>query len=306
MAKRGNGVDLRWLDDVLVLLEEENLTRAAARRNITQPAFSRRIRAFETWLGTPIVDRKTNRVAISPALLSNETEIRALASRLKELRTKVAHFDAASSTVTIAAQHALVHSMFSDLAFRAKDAFPNLSFRLRAGNLSDCVSMFLRGDTNLLLCYEAETIGRLKFGDDVRRASWGSDFLVPIVGGRLRYTLQDNGTVPDDTAAIVYPETSYFGEVLGRANRAFGTPSLSKNVACQTAFSSGILDLVIRGFGVGWVPFSMAYRELEKGSLVSLSNALGKEQLEVAVYADGKSDVALELVDLWSNRQVKN
>ena len=37
-------MDLRWLDDVLILLEEKNMTHAAARRNITQPAFSRRIR----------------------------------------------------------------------------------------------------------------------------------------------------------------------------------------------------------------------------------------------------------------------
>ena len=45
-------MDLDWLDDVLVLLEEGNMTRAARRRNITQPAFSRRIRGFEDWLGT--------------------------------------------------------------------------------------------------------------------------------------------------------------------------------------------------------------------------------------------------------------
>ena len=40
-------MDMQWLDDVLVLLEEGNMTRAAARRNISQPAFSRRIRGFE-------------------------------------------------------------------------------------------------------------------------------------------------------------------------------------------------------------------------------------------------------------------
>ena len=32
-------MDMNWLDDVLILLEEGNMTRAAARRNITQPAF---------------------------------------------------------------------------------------------------------------------------------------------------------------------------------------------------------------------------------------------------------------------------
>ena len=79
-------MDLRWLDDVLVLLEEGNLTRAAERRNVTQPAFSRRIRAFEDWLGSPIISRESNKITANPALTSNEDEIRALAGRLKELR----------------------------------------------------------------------------------------------------------------------------------------------------------------------------------------------------------------------------
>ena len=51
-------MDMRWFDDVLVLLEEKNMTRAAERRNITQPAFSRRIRSFEDWLGIDILVRK--------------------------------------------------------------------------------------------------------------------------------------------------------------------------------------------------------------------------------------------------------
>ena len=105
-------MDMQWLDDVLLLLEEGNMTRAAARRNITQPAFSRRIRGFEDWLGVTVLQRGTNRVDISAALVSNEVEIRALVARLKDLRAKIAHFDPASSTVSIAAQHAPIFLRF--------------------------------------------------------------------------------------------------------------------------------------------------------------------------------------------------
>ena len=97
-AKRGDLMDLRWLDDVLILLEEKNMTSAAARRNITQPAFSRRIRGFENWLGSAILQRGTNKIEISPALFSNEKEIRALVLRLQDLRSKIADFNPASST----------------------------------------------------------------------------------------------------------------------------------------------------------------------------------------------------------------
>lgn len=293
-------MDLRWIDDVLVLLEEGNMTRAAARRNITQPAFSRRIRSFEDWLGTPIIERKTNRVGLSPALISNEPELRALASRLGELRTKIAHYEPANTTVAIAAQHAPVHAMFPDMALRAQSAFRGLNFRLRAGNLNDCMTLFLRGDTSMLLCYEAEGAGPLEFGTNVQRALWGSDFLTPVVGGALRYAVNNSGRIPEDTPAIVYPDTSYFGAALLKAERPFGTAAYSANAICQTAFSSGIHELVWKGLGVGWLPFSMVYRQLESGDMVSLANSLGQLPLDVAVYADGKSEMALKLLAFWS------
>lgn len=296
-------MDMQWFDDVLVLLEEGNMTRAAARRNITQPAFSRRIRSFEDWLGVTVLDRGSNRIDISPALVSNETEIRALVARIKELRGKIAHFDPVSATLSIAAQHAPVFSTFPDMALRAKHHFPSLKFRLRAANLRDCVAMFLRGDTSMLLCYEPEDAASLPFGQTIRREVWGSDYLVPVVGGPLRYTVKDNREIPEDTPAIIYPENSYFGGVLNRAERPFGTHRFSRNPVCETAFSNGIKELALKGMGVGWLPFSMAHREIESGALVSLANRFGKERLDVAIYADVKDARAVSLLDVWQSKQ---
>ncbi len=293
-------MDMQWLDDVLTLLEEGNMTRAADRRNITQPAFSRRIRSFEDWLGTDIIERKTNRIDIHPALLSNEAEIRALVSRLRELRTKIAHYDPNASTIAIAAQHAPMSSTFPDMALRAKSVFPQIRFRMRPGNLSDCVTLFLRGDTSMLLCYEAEGAVPLQFGPDVVRGRWGNDYLVPVVGGALRYAIHDTDTLPDDTPAIVYPEDSSFGQMLHRHARPFGTQAFSANPVCETAFSSGIRELTLKGLGVGWLPFSMAYREIESGALVSLANRLGKEPMEVAVYADSTVEAAAAVQAVWA------
>lgn len=293
-------MDLQWLDDVLALLEEGNMTRAAERRNITQPAFSRRIRGFETWLGTPIIDRHTNRIEISPTLSANEIEIRALVARVKELRTKIAYHDTATSTVAISAQHAPVYSTFPDMALRARSAFPRIQFRMRPGNLNDCVTMFLRGDTSMLLCYEPESAAPLQFGSDVLRGNWGVDYLVPVVGGALRFAIKDLSSLPMDTPAIVYPENSSFGELLHKSERPFGTQAFSANPICETAFSTGIRELALKGLGVGWLPFSMAYREIESGELVSLANQFGREPLRVAVYADGSIETAVTLLNLWT------
>lgn len=295
-------MDMQWLDDVLVLLEEGNMTRAAARRNITQPAFSRRIRSFEDWLGVTVLDRGTNRVDISASLISNEAEIRALVARIRDMRTKIAQFDPAGSIISIAAQHAPVFSTFPDMAVRAKKHLPRLKFRMRAGNLRDCVSLFLRGDTSMLLCYESDNAGPLPFGPSIRRGLWGVDYMIPVVGGSLRYAVRGDGTVPDDTPAIVYPENSYFGEVLTKGGRAFGTHQFTKQPVCETAFSTGIKELVLKGIGIGWLPFSMAYREIETGGLISLANHFGKERLEVAIYADMSDPVAIRLLNVWTTQ----
>lgn len=295
-------MDLRWLNDVLVLLEEENLSRAARRQNVTQPAFSRRIRALEDWLGTPILDRGTNRVDITPALRANEAEIRSLTERIFELRGRIANFEATSSTVTIAAQHAPIHSTFPDMAVLAKQRFPSLRFRLRAGNHRDCTSMFLRGDTDILLCYEAEEDDPMPFSDTIRRSVWGTDYLLPVVGGTLRYKVASDGSVSNDLPAIVYPLNSYFGETLSHRGKPFGTRSMSLNVACETAFSNGIKELVLKGMGIGWLPLSMSYSDIENGALISLASQFGKVAVQNALYAYADDPIAMALLGAWESK----
>ncbi|MFC3615329.1 LysR family transcriptional regulator [Lutimaribacter marinistellae] len=299
-------MNMLWFDDVLTLLEERNMTRAAARRNITQPAFSRRVRSFEEWLGIEVLDRKSNRVEISPALTMNEAEIRSMIARLNELRTKIAQHDPAVSTTTIAATHALAYSTFPDMALRARASFQGLRFRLRTANLSDCVTLFLRGDTEMLLCYEAKSLAPMQFGADILRGTWGEDYLIPVVGGGLRYAVRGTSDVPPETPAVVYPANSYFGEALNKGQRPFGTADFSTNPICQTAFSSGAKEMILNGLGVGWLPFSMVHKEIESGELISLRNQFGQETLEVAVYAHHQLEMAKNLVAFWANKPLPN
>jgi hypothetical protein len=58
-------------------------------------------------------------------------------------------------------------------------------------------------------------------------------------------------------------------------------------------------NAVLKGIGVGWLPYSMAYREIENGDLISLGDNLGKEPLKVAVYADVKDEISMSLLDIW-------
>ena len=56
-----------WLEDFVALASTGNFSRAAEERHMTQPAFSRRIRALEEWLGVVLIDRATHPAVLTEA-----------------------------------------------------------------------------------------------------------------------------------------------------------------------------------------------------------------------------------------------
>ena len=44
-------MEIKWLEDFVTLADTSSFSRAAELRNVTQPAFSRRIKQLEGWLG---------------------------------------------------------------------------------------------------------------------------------------------------------------------------------------------------------------------------------------------------------------
>ncbi|MEU8521331.1 LysR family transcriptional regulator [Streptomyces sp. NPDC048577] len=59
------GLELRHLRAFLAIADEGNVTRAAARLHLTQPAVSRTLAALETHLGARLVDRSTHHLALT-------------------------------------------------------------------------------------------------------------------------------------------------------------------------------------------------------------------------------------------------
>ncbi|MEQ9200355.1 MAG: LysR family transcriptional regulator, partial [Rhodospirillales bacterium] len=148
-----------WLADLQALAETLNFSQAAEKRNITQPAFGRRIRSLEVWCGTELVDRSAYRLRLT---LAGEIMLSAAADitrRLERARHDFAQIRAETATVTFAATHALSFVFFPKWIQGLGPATSTMPIRLLSDNMNECERIMLEGQAQFLLCHYHETSG---------------------------------------------------------------------------------------------------------------------------------------------------
>ena len=149
-------MDLVWLEDFLAIAEEGGFSRAAERRNVTQPALSRRIRSLEEWLGTPLFERSTHTLKLTPAGETFRPVAEDVLRRVqlgREEALEVTRLKA--ETVHFAATHALSQMFFPDWIRRTESA--------RAGAAVQLVAVNFAGDEVLGLAAKSYARGRVEF-----------------------------------------------------------------------------------------------------------------------------------------------
>ena len=103
-------MDIGWIDDLIAIEEKGSLSKAAESRNVTQPAFSRRIVAIEQWFGAEIVNRSNRPLRLSSEMASMMPTLHDVAATLRHLRSELQASQGDTSKVVIAAQHSLLEA----------------------------------------------------------------------------------------------------------------------------------------------------------------------------------------------------
>lgn len=60
-------MEISWLQDFIALAQTGVFARAAEKRNVTQPAFTRRIKRLEYAIGADLIDRSVHPVVLTQA-----------------------------------------------------------------------------------------------------------------------------------------------------------------------------------------------------------------------------------------------
>ncbi|MFT5218580.1 MAG: DNA-binding transcriptional LysR family regulator [Planctomycetota bacterium] len=274
-------MELKWLEDFIALVEEKSITRAATRRNVTQPAFSRRIRQLEQWLGAEIVDRSIKPIGIRPTGHSLEEGVRDLVNRFYALRNKV-HEN--QDKITFVVQHTLAVSYFPKMMREVKTRLPETSFRVIPVNNNDCEVQFLK-EGEILLCYQTPE-APIEFDHrSTEKISLGFDQLIPVASRELCARLGEP-VAGMKLPLLTYQEGGFLADCLANSCMPRVIRDYRAEIICESAFSVSLKEMALGGMGIAWLAGELIKTELEQGELQSLQASLGHADLEIVLFID--------------------
>lgn len=263
-------MNLSWLEDFLALAASGNFSRAAEQRHMTQPAFSRRIRALEEWLGVVLIDRSTHPATVTETGAWFRTvaqEILARVARVPDEAQAVAN--AASATLRFAATHALSFTFLPGW-LRSLESRINVGpVQLVSDVMQHCEALLQQGRVQFLLGHaHAAVPTRLDPGAHPHVVV-GHDTLRPVSApdrsGAPRHALRTS-------ARRAVPMLAYSAESgIGRLVRTLRGAALEQARAepVFTAHLATVLrTMALDGRGCAWLPDSLVHEDLQAGRLV--------------------------------------
>lgn len=274
-------MELKWLEDYLSLVDTRNFTRSAELRFTTQPAFSRRIRSLEEWIGTPLIERTTQPVSLTAAGQKFRPAAEEVLRRLYQTREDIRHQDhAAANTISFTATHSVSLNFFPRWIRRIEEHQGVLSTRLDSNHVEDCVQALQKAHVHFMLCHAHSSVDLHLPADTFDSIAVGSDRLLPVSvpdeQGHPVHALP--GTRSHPAHYLAYAGTSAIGRAVDHllGHRAH-KPHLEQVFVSHLA---AVLDSMVRGGrGLAWLPESQVKEDLSKGTLV----VAGDEQWVVPV-----------------------
>jgi DNA-binding transcriptional LysR family regulator len=272
-------MEFSWLEDFLALIDTGNFNRAAEARHLTQPAFSRRIRALEEWVGAPLFDRATHRVTPTPAGERFRPIAEDLVRRLLQGREEIRQAaDTAAASLRFAATHVLSLTFFP-VWLRSLEARTRLGpVHLVSDTMRACEQIMRAGQAQFLLCHHHPDLPEQLDAGAFRSIRIGDDVLMPVAApdadGQPRVSLT-GPTAPH----LAYSPESALGRIVEAAHGI---------TALDTVFTSHLATVLramaLDGRGIAWLPHSLIADDLARGALVRAGSPERDAPVEIRLF----------------------
>jgi DNA-binding transcriptional LysR family regulator len=278
-------MDLKVLEDFLILAETRSFSRAAQRRNSAQSAFSRRIQALEAWLGTTLVDRRST-LQLTPA---GEAFQEIAEDTLRGIRHGREEIQSIASQTTAAISFAVTHSLSLNFFPRwigqiERETGP-LLLKLLSNDGEKCKEALIKGDCHFMICHFDNRMGSDFKASRLKSVLLGKDTLIPVSAPDRHQEplVAVPGTQASRAPYLTYAHGSFMGRSLDLFLQESRQPAYL--APCfETSLAECVKAMVLEGHGVGWLPETMVRHELETGRLVRAGKSEWDIDFEVRLF----------------------
>jgi DNA-binding transcriptional LysR family regulator len=277
-------MQIRWLEDFVELARTRSFARAAENRFVTHPAFGRRIRELEEWVGTPLITR-TKPIMLTPAgalfLDAATNALEALHGAREHLRDDVLQLE---NNLRIATGRTLASTFFPGWYESAVKRSGFFTATLTTGNADEGILRLVAGEVDLLIAYSSPHTrlmidrGRFDF------LPIDQEVLIPVSAldakGRTRYTLLKG---KDPIPWLSFARALALRAVLARHLADLPAVPVLKPVYQADSYEA-ILAMAKRGVGLAWLPQRLVKHEIERGELGIVGNASWRIAFDIVLY----------------------
>lgn len=256
-------MELVWLEDFIALTEHGSFVRAAEARHITQPAFSRRIRSLEQWMGVTLFVRTPQGTKLTEAGRHIQARAFEAIGRLYRLRSEAQEVAGkAEKTLQFAATHSLSFNFFPRWIRHVENGAPIEAIQLHSDSMLGCEQLLVHGEVPFLLCHRHPEVPSPLTQENFVSQKVGDDTLVALVTSSLL-----NSNSPNQLPYLSYTEASGLGRIV--AHRLSGSRDvLALNAQFSSHLAAVLMSMALEGKGVAWLPKSLAEQEISDGRLV--------------------------------------
>jgi LysR family transcriptional regulator, hypochlorite-specific transcription factor HypT len=270
----------KLLEDYICLASANNFSAAARLRNVTHPAFGRRIKALEQWVGAELVQRAGDKQSfgLTPAgeefLQSAKRIIEELQNaRLNAVRTN-------TGMIRICTGRTLARTMVADwvaLQHQQLSKSHDLSFHIKTISLHEGALLLEADQCHFMIAYQHKT---LDLHLDARRFAYrllGEDRLVPIAA---------NQGIANQRKLLQFAKGLALRKILDDG-LGDSTPRLQVVAECDSP--DAIHALALKGIGIAWLPWTLVAKDCEQKRLTLLKDPTWPSfPFEVRVYRKKK------------------
>ena len=296
-------MDMSLFRDLDRLRQTGNFSQAAALGNLSQPAFSRRIKSLESWVGAVLVDRSHQPVELTESGVQMlEAGLHALA-RIEHERSQILEAQSLPDkyVVTFGAQHSIGWRFYPAWLQALEQAYGPILSRLRADNLPNCLRDLMRGDVDFVIAYQRAGAQPTESFDSVLI---GSDQLIlvckPDADGCPIFGFDATGI---EMPFLRFGDAAPIGQLLQPLLAEKNLTSRLRTVY-ENSMAGALRIRARAGDGVAWLPKSLVAPDLENGLLVLTGDPDWKIDLEIRLFRGlQRSNRATR--SIWSFLQVR-